>query len=247
MESNLNLEGKTAVITGASRGIGLGMAQVFQQHGMRLGLCARGEIPLQGSDLLCRSLDVAQPGAIADFCQEVEDAHGTIDLWVNNAGVLSPIAPLRKVSRQEWDGHLAVNLGGVFEGSRAYVLHLHRRKARGCLINLSSGAAANAYPGWSAYCAGKAAVERMSQCLQQEEGDRVRVFSLAPGVVDTDMQTLIRGASKEDFPPVDKFLELKEKQAFNSPEFVAEGILLLAFGDSSQDHVVATALPYHPG
>jgi benzil reductase ((S)-benzoin forming) len=158
---------------------------------------------------------------------------GTLDLWINNAGILPPIAPLREITSNEYRRHIEVNVLGVFSGASAFVRH--RRllgQGGGVLVNISSGAGRNGYAGWSAYCAAKAAVDLMTECVSLEErGTGLRAYALAPGVIDTQMQELIRNSTPEQFPTVEKFRQLKANQAFHTPEWVAERILELAFGD----------------
>jgi benzil reductase ((S)-benzoin forming) len=125
---------------------------------------------------------------------------------------------------------MEVNVRGVALGSRAYVRQLKRSALPGVLINISSGAAKSAYAGWSAYGASKAAVDMLSECVAMEERDAgIRVHAVAPGVIDTEMQTHIRAAAPEDFPKVDKFIELKKRGDFNSPAYVARELLEIAF------------------
>ncbi len=239
-----DLNGRCAVVTGASRGLGAGLAETFAAHGMRLGLCARGAIAAPSSDdVLVERVDVRDEAALEGFTARVEERFGDIDLWVNNAGVLEPIAPLRDVEVDDFRHHIDVNLTGVFLGTRAYVRHLHRRGASGVLVNVSSGAAWSAYRGWSAYCAGKAGVERLTECVAAEEEGRVRAYSVAPGVIDTDMQATIRGCPEDRFPDVERFHELKRDDGFNSAGFVARHLLEIAFDPARRPDEVALRLP----
>ena len=90
---------------------------------------------------------------------------------------------------------------GVLFGTQAFVRHLRRRGGEGVLVNVSSGAARKPYAGWSVYCAAKAAVDRMTECVALEEAAHgLRAYALAPGVIDTDMQALIRATPAARFP-----------------------------------------------
>lgn len=222
---------KTVVITGASRGLGAGMAQTLAAAGHRLGLCSRSAPALaEGDDVVARSVDVRDPAAVEAFAQTVAERLGPIDLWINNAGVLEPIAPVRELTGEALQQHLDVNLLGVLHGTRAYVHHVRARPGDGVLINVSSGAALKGYAGWGAYCAGKAALDRLTECVQLEEADQgLRAYAVAPGVIDTDMQALIRSQPEERFPMLEKFLQLKRDDAFNSPAYVARELLAIAF------------------
>jgi len=240
----MRYQGKVAVITGASRGIGEGLANELASAGVRLGLCARTMAAESSPTRLARAIDVRDGEAVDRFCNDVVEHFGTIDLWINNAGVLAPIAPLRDVDSAAFAEHLAINVHGVFHGSRAFVRHLRSKGHPGVLVNISSGAARHAYAGWSAYCASKAAVDRLSECIALEEADTgLRVHSVAPGVIDTEMQALIRSTSATDFPMVDRFLKMKENDEFSSIRFVAEQMLELAFGPTPPTDVLLSFAP----
>jgi benzil reductase ((S)-benzoin forming) len=236
---------RTAVITGASRGIGAGLAQHFAEHGLNLGLCSRSEPALASSDTtLSRKVDVRNEADVKRFAEEVSKQFGSIDLWINNAGVLAPMAPIRNVSAGAFREHIDINLAGVFLGSQAYIHHVRETGAGGVLINISSGAAWGGYAGWGAYCAGKAGVALLTQCIAlEEESAGLRVHAVAPGVVDTDMQAMIRDASEEDFPALGRFLEMKRDDTFNTVGFVADYILGLAFDPAQKTDEVDVRIP----
>jgi len=247
--SQFDCAGRTAVITGASQGLGAGLASHFAQRGLNLGLCSRSAPALEaGPAVVARQLDVRDEKAIESFAREVADRFGAIDLWINNAGVLDPIGPMRNVDVAAFREHVDINLTGVFLGCRTYVNHVRGREGGGVLINISSGAAWNAYAGWSAYCASKAGVALLSQCIALEEADQgLRVHAVAPGVVDTPMQTKVRASSEEEFPMLPRFLDLKANDTFNSPQFVADHLLGLAFDPARQTDEVDMRLPDEKG
>lgn len=235
---------KTIVITGASRGLGAGIAETLLAKGMRLGLCARTSSVFAGQDkVVFSSLDVRDEDAMFAFAQSVENEFGGIDLWINNAGILEPIDFVRELKSQDFLDHLAVNVAGVLHGSKAYLKHRKKYDGGGVLINISSKAALQGYAAWAAYCAGKAAVDRLTECIQLEEASTgLRAYSIAPGVIDTDMQSTIRSLSKEQFPTVEKFITIKKNEAFNSPSFVAMRIFEIAFGDAPKPENVVLRL-----
>ena len=237
---------RVAVITGASRGIGAGLARHFHEQGVRLGLCARSESALPASDtVLTRQFDIRDEPSVEAFVTAVAERFGHIDVWINNAGVLAPIAPLRDIALADYQQHIDVNVMGVFLGSRAYARHVRASDSGGVLINISSAAATVPYAGWSAYCAGKAAVDLMSGVLQIEERDAgLRVHAVSPGIIDTDMQELIRGTSADDFPDVAAFHGFKERDAFSTPGFVAEKMFQLAFSEPEDEVVVRFPAQY---
>ena len=237
------------MITGASRGLGAGIAERLLAKGLRVGLCARGPCPSAGRpDVHAAQLDVRDEAAVQGFAASVVQQLGPIDLWINNAGVLEPIAFLRELSPDALMEHLAINVGGVLSGSKAFVQHLRDTKRSGTLVNISSGAALKGYAAWTAYCAGKAAVDRLTECVQLEEGQHgLRAYSVAPGVVDTAMQSTIRSLDAERFPAIDKFLDLKRREAYNTPAFVADQLLSIAFDPAACPQQVVVRLPNEKG
>lgn len=231
-----DLTDRVALITGASRGIGAGLARAFHRRGLKLALCARsgpdeGEVPDDPERIHYGRLDVTDYGALERFASEAEERLGPIDLWVNNAGLLAPIGMLREVDPTEVRRHEEVNVLGVFHGMRIYLARLHATKRTGTVVNISSGAGVHPFPGWGAYCAGKAAVDMLSRVAAQEEAPHGnRVFALAPGVIETGMQALIRTQDEEAFPDVERFRELHSSGKLLSPESPAAAVLRLAFG-----------------
>ncbi len=255
--------GRVAVITGASRGLGAGMAARFAEAGLRLGLCARHEptAPAQlgraaaaaaaAGDVLTAGLDVTDAEAIDRFAAEVADRLGPIDLWINNAGVLEPIAPLREADPAQIEAHVRTNVLGVLYGSRAFVRHV-RTRARSTdgpavLVNITSGAATSVYPGWTAYGAAKAAVDQATRVIAAEERDAgLHAYAIAPGLVDTDMQALIRATPAEAFPRVEQFRQRAESGAFNSTAWVADHILAAAFDPAAEPVDTVWRIPDEP-
>ncbi len=245
----MELAGKTVVITGASRGLGAGLAGELARRGMRLGLCARGAPALEdGPDVVAARLDVRDGEAVDRFCADVVARLGPIDLWINNAGVLEPIGPLVQAPVEEWRRHIEINLLGVAWGSAAFCRHRRAVGPGGTLVNISSGAGRKGYFGWSAYCAGKAAVDRLSECLALEEkAAGTRVLAVAPGIIETKMQEQIRASSATDFPEVDRFVRMKEQDQFSSTGWVAAKLLELVFDPAQRTDEVLVGLPLeHP-
>lgn len=230
-----------AVVTGASRGLGAGIAEELARLGWHLGLCARTlpTHPPGDTPAVTSALDIRDAPALADFAEQVTNTLGPIGLWINNAGVLAPIGPLREAPLDDLDDHVAINLGGVIRGSRLFARIVHDRPEPGTLVNITSGAASSVYAGWAAYCATKAAVDQLSRVLAAEEADAgLSVYAVAPGVVDTDMQAVIRATPHERFPDVDRFIGLAETDSFNSPAWVARHLVELHTGQRSGDVVV---------
>jgi NAD(P)-dependent dehydrogenase (short-subunit alcohol dehydrogenase family) len=219
------------------------MAARFAVRAVHLGLCARTEpdAPPAAADgtVVTASVDVTDAAAIDGFAAQVVELLGRIDLWINNAGLLDPIGPLRTADAGAVADNIRVNVTGVLLGSAAFARHVRSRPGGGVLVNISSGAATNPYAGWGPYCASKAAVDQATRVVAIEEADAgLRAYAVAPGVVDTDMQAAIRATSPDRFPRVERFRQLKRDDAYNSPAWVADHVLDLAFGAGAADDVV---------
>jgi len=231
----MDLSGKVAVITGASQGLGAGLARVALERGMSIALCSRSQPALaEGEHVLSRTFDVRNGDDMGAFASAAFERFGRVDLWVNNAGLLDPVGPLRDIEGGALKELFDVNILGVALGSQAYIRMLHAHSQNGVLMNISSGAARNAYFGWSGYCASKAAVDRMSEVIAIEEEDRLRVYSIAPGVIETRMQESIRATDAQMFRDVARFRKLKDTGGLQTPEEAADKLLRVAFDPHSQ-------------
>lgn len=234
------LAGRVAVVTGASRGLGAGIAERLAQHGLVLGLCARHrpDTPAGAERAVTDAVDVTDAAALRSFAGQVERELGPIDLWVNNAGVLEPTGPQRHHDPAAVDRALLVNIGGVANGTRAFTSATSAAPGRRrVLVNISSGAARSVYQGWSIYGATKAAVDHFTEIVAAEEPDLV-CHAVAPGVIDTDMQACIRAEDESDFPAVERFRDLHRTGAWNSPAWVADHLCGLLAGTLDPDDVV---------
>lgn len=191
------IAGKSVLITGASRGIGAAAARRFAQVGAHLGLAGRPSAALQavaeetGAALI--PCDVADATQVQRAVQEMVERHGRLDVLINNAGLIDPIALIEAADPEAWGRQIDVNLKGVFHGLHA-ALPVMRAQGGGTILTLGSGAAYNALEGWSGYCASKAAAIMLTKAAQLEAGRVVRVLSLSPGTVATDMQAAIRSS-----------------------------------------------------
>ena len=223
------LAGKTAVITGASRGIGEATARHLASLGAKVVLAARSgdtinaiaqDIKARDSTASAFTCDVSDHTAVAALIQHAQDTFGSVDLLVNNAGLIEPIARIADSDPDDWSDIIDVNVKGVYHGLR-YVIPVMQAQGAGTIVNISSGAANAALEGWSHYCASKASVLRLTGVAQKEYGaDGLRVFGLSPGTVATDMQVAIKASG---INPVSKL----NPSAHISPEWVAQTIAWL--------------------
>ncbi len=197
----MDLTGKTALITGASRGIGAETARVFAAAGAKVALAARSEdavASLAGElgpeTALAIPCDVSRPWEVAAAVDAVQTTFGGLDILVNNAGVVQPIAHLATADPEAWGHTIDINLKGVFYAMRAAVPVMVARGG-GTILNISSGAANNPIEGWSAYCASKAGAQMLTAMGHKEYGAQgVRVLGLSPGTVATEMQREIKAS-----------------------------------------------------
>lgn len=188
------------MITGASRGIGAAAARAFAGAGTRVALLARSAGQVQalaaeiGPQAMAIGCDVADYAAVADAVAAVVSRFGRLDVLVNNAGVIEPIARLAEADPAEWGRAQDINLKGVFHGMRS-AIPVMRAQGGGTIITVSSGAATRPLDGWSAYCASKAGALMLTQAAHMEEAAHgIRVLGLSPGTVATEMQVKIRAS-----------------------------------------------------
>ena len=194
------MQGKVVAITGASRGIGAAAARVFAAAGAKVALLARSEREIDalaaeiGPAALALRCDVADWASVQQAIATVVQRFGRLDVLVNNAGTIDPIARLADVDPAAWGRAVDVNLKGVFHGLRA-AIPVMRAQGSGTIITVSSGAARAALEGWSSYCAGKAGALMLTQAAHLEEGPHgIRVLGLSPGTVATEMQVKIKAS-----------------------------------------------------
>jgi NAD(P)-dependent dehydrogenase (short-subunit alcohol dehydrogenase family) len=195
-----DLSGKTALITGASRGIGAATARAFAQQGANVVAMARDRDAIArlagetGPKALAVPVDVSRYWEVEAAVTAAVDTFGTVDILINNAGLIDPVARMESADPEAWGQVIDVNLKGVFHGMHA-VLPIMLSQGGGSIINISSGAAHNPLEGWSHYCASKAAVAMLTRCLHLEHGAAgIRAMGLSPGTVATQMQKEIKAS-----------------------------------------------------
>ena len=196
----MNVAGKTVVITGASRGIGAEAARVFAAAGANVALIARSSDAIEklaaeiGEQAIALTCDVASYASVEGAIAKAKETFGSVDILINNAGVIEPISHLASADPDEWGTVIDVNLKGVFNGMRA-VLPMMIASGGGSILTVSSGAAHGPVEAWSHYCASKAAVKMLTECVNKENGaDGIRAIGLSPGTVATQMQVEIKAS-----------------------------------------------------
>ena len=190
-----DLRGKTAVVTGSSKGLGAAIARRFGAEGMNVVTNYRSDeegaratvraIEDAGGAAAAVQADVSKPECVEALYDAALFSFGGIDVWVNNAGVESP-APSHERPIEEWQRTLDVNLTGVFAGCQRALGHFLESGKPGVILNLSSVHEVIPWPGFADYAASKAGVGMLTKTLALEYADRgIRVNALAPGAMNT--------------------------------------------------------------
>ncbi len=194
------LSGKTMMVTGASRGIGAAAARAFSAKGCNVVLLARSRSAIDeiveeiGETALAVPCDVSRYGDLIGAVDAAEAKFGSVDILINNAGVIEPIARMEGSDPAAWSHVIDINLKGVYYGMRAVMPGMIARGG-GTVITISSGAAHNALEGWSHYCTSKAGAAMLTMCLHKEAaGQGIRAMGLSPGTVATEMQREIKAS-----------------------------------------------------
>ena len=203
----MKLEGKVAIVTGSSRGIGACIARRYGREGATVAVVGNtrheraeavvAEIEAAGGRARAFMADV---GVVADcerLGREAIDAFGTVDILVNNAGIFTPL-PIEEVTEENWDAQHALNLKGAFFLTKAVVPTM-KAKGAGKIINISSIAGCGGFPQSAAYCASKGGLTNMTKALCLElAADGINVNALSPGNIVTDMNAALRATDGYD-------------------------------------------------
>ncbi|WP_341958566.1 SDR family oxidoreductase [Pseudomonas sp. RC10] len=188
---------KIILITGASSGVGEGIARELGAAGATLMLGARRTDRLQtvvdqinaaGGKAECRRLDVTDQADVVAFAQAARERWGRVDVIINNAGIM-PLSPMASMKTEEWDRMVDVNIKGVLHGIAAVLPEFTQRRS-GHVINIASVGALSVVPTAAVYCATKYAVRAISDGLRQESPD-IRVTCIHPGVVESELASTI--------------------------------------------------------
>ena len=228
-----SLEGKVAIITGASRGIGRAIALRFAQAGVRVVVCSRSADHVKDvADEICRSggaasaiqAHVGRPEDVARLAQHTLDTFGRLDIAVNNAATNPHFGPLLDADEGQLDKILDTNLKGCFRVCKAVVPHM-TAAGGGKIINLASIAGLRPSPGMGIYGVSKAAILMLTQVLAQELGpSNIQVNAIAPGVIRTRFSQVLWQLPQF----ADPILNSLPSRRFGEPEDVAGLALFLA-------------------
>jgi len=231
-EKNLNL----VIVTGGSRGLGKALIDAYEAREWSTLEFSRGGTGFNHMPVDLGNLGASLP-VLESQLQTLAKTSWNRVVFINNAGTLTPIAPVRALTDAQIEQNLSVNLMSGIRLMSAFVRAFSSSAAATTVVNISSGAAQKGYAGWPLYCAAKAGLENYIRSLAAEQAGAAHpltCINIEPGVVDTDMQAEIRETDERSFPDVARFLELKRSGRLRSAKSVARAILDIV--DSNPDN-----------
>ncbi len=236
MLQSLDFSGQSALIIGASQGIGLATAQTLAAYGASVILAARSidkieqaakEIGAEGNNAFAIKCDVTDYASVNKAVEFAIEKTGRLDFVVNNAGTIEPLSTLIDSDPEIWGQAADINYKGVYHGLRAAIPKMLKQNS-GTIVNMSSGAANSALVGWSHYCSGKAAAKKLTEVAHKELSDtNIKVVGLSPGTVATPMMEKIRDAKINPVSNLDWNVHIP-------PQWVGEGVAFLC-GESGAE------------
>lgn len=200
------------VITGATKGLGLGLAKQFAKHGWTVAGCGRSpgnvqQLQTEFAKLhLFAAVDVTNDAAVAKWSKEILETIGAPDLLINNAGTINQSAVAWEIPSKEVENILATNVVGTFNCVRHFVPMMMKR-GKGIVINMSSSSGRESDRLFSPYCASKFAVEGLTKCLAEELPKGLATVSLDPGTNNTEMLRRAIGAEAGNYPTPDQWAD----------------------------------------
>lgn len=226
------------IVTGSTNGIGQELVKQLLDNNKVVYGIARGESKFEHSNYHHFILDLAKTEKIAETMEElmneVIEGATTITL-INNAGTIEPIGTAGDIDNNLVAKSIAVNLTAPMILTGTFIKMTEQKEIPKKVMQISSGAGRKGYEGWSSYCAGKAGLDRFTEAVQLDEASKsngVKLVSIAPGIIDTNMQGRIRESTESEFPLVDRFKEYKNTGQLSSAEEVASK--LIRFVESEQ-------------
>jgi NADP-dependent 3-hydroxy acid dehydrogenase YdfG len=234
----MKLQGKVALVTGASSGIGEGAARKLAGNGVKVGLAARRferlqkiaeEITAAGGEAVAIRMDVTDTAAVAAGVERLIDTFGSIDILMNNAGLM-PLSDIETLKTEEWRRMIDVNVQGMFNSTAAVLPQMIKQKG-GHVFFTSSIAGRKVVKGLVVYCATKHAISAFAEGLRMEVSPKhnIRVTSLQPGAVATELYDHITDAGYRK-----QMDDLAASMTFLRPEDIADGVI---FALEAPDHM----------
>jgi benzil reductase ((S)-benzoin forming) len=217
----------SAIVTGHSAGLGSAIAEHLLVRGARvLGIARRtnDDLAERFSRLEQLGLDLADPRALEPWPIDRFLAAAERSLLVNNAGALQPIGPLEMQDPETVSRTVMLNVGAALTMSAVFA-SATRNAADRRILHVSSGAGRKPYAGWSVYCATKAALDHHARCVALDRSRNLLISSVAPGVIDTAMQSEIRDSTDDRFPDRPRFVAMHRDHALPGPADVARKLV----------------------
>lgn len=236
---------KILIITGGSKGLGLGLAKEYHKNGYRVISISRSKAEKLYFEEQYQC-DLSKSETIESTLDEIFshlDKNNTKQLTlINNAGELGTVNTIENLTPSEINHTIQVNLSAPLILSSLFIKLSKDWNCKKQIFNISSGAAVNPYESWVMYCASKAGLDMMTKVVSKEQRDLsngVSIVSIYPGIVATDMQEKIRNTPKENFKAVQRFIDFYEQGDLFSPEQVAKKIYDLDFeGELKNGHIL---------
>ncbi|WP_298469280.1 SDR family NAD(P)-dependent oxidoreductase [uncultured Psychrobacillus sp.] len=236
------------IVTGSTSGIGQELVKQLIDKNKRVFGIARGESKLEHPNYHHVLFDLATTEKVAETLEEllnnvIEEA--TSLTLINNAGTIEPIGTAGEIDSNLVAKSIAVNLTAPMILTGTFIRMTEQKEVPKKIMQISSGAGRNGYEGWSSYCAGKAGLDRFTEAVQLEESRKtngVKLVSIAPGIIDTNMQGKIRDAKESEFALVNKFREYKVTGQLSSAEEVASKLIGFLVSDQYYTSEVVTDL-----
>ena len=237
-------ESQVYLVTGASKGLGRSICEVLATNGFTVIGIARNSIELSSLENYLKNInansatfacDLSSENQIALTAAKITNDFPMIHGLIHNAGIIGPIGSMFNVETNLWNETIQVNLLAVQQLTK--LLYTSMVKAQRCRVTtISSGAAVNSLESWSAYCTSKAGLEMWTRSLADEGSSHgISAVSVAPGIVDTDMQATIRSVSVDDFPMVERFIGFHNNGDLVAPDVVADSLYELITNHSMDD------------
>lgn len=218
------------ILTGHTKGLGHAILDKFcELEEVQIVAFSRGSLEVDHSKVTQITLDLSDLNAVElNLTQFFPKAHFDRYVLINNAGWIGEVKPVGKLNSKEIQRVMNLNLVAPMILADAFVKAYGQSEGQKIICNISSGAAHKPLSGWGEYCASKAGLAMFSQVANEDLREMgFRVYSLAPGIVDTNMQSEIREASQQDFPALERFVGYKFDGLLSSPEEVATKIFHL--------------------
>ena len=231
----MRLQDKVAIVTGSTSGMGRATAKLFAKEGAKVVVTGRNEerakavvddIKAAGGEAMYLIGDAADISFCEDIVKKTVEAYGTVDVLVNNAGMLS-MSTLQDVSMEEWDNVFKVNVTAALRLAQL-VAPVMKEKGKGVIVNIASVASFAAHHGFAAYISSKHAMAGLSKSMAWELGPEIRVNAIAPGCIHTAMVDSIGGVAALQF-----MVDNCPVKRVGQPEDIANVALFLATDDSA--------------